>query len=173
MVKVENKMQLLHIVAEAIVIGGVYYTLNKKYNDVNTKYQILSKKFEEQSLLIKQHEQMIQQLIGLVESLNRDASIGVTNAHNLNTPQQKPKIISRKQSKLAVNPQPLLRTSVKKEIEITNEDQLLDPNLTENDNENENENEDPAGLSETESELDAELMEELEELNSGVSLKKQ
>jgi len=169
MVKVENKMQLLHIVAEAIVIGGVYYTLNKKYNDVNTKYQILSKKFEEQSLLIRQHEQMIQQLIGLVESLNRAPSIGVTSAP-LSIPPPKAKNLSRKISKevtfanansgkVAPQPPPSEKEEVNMDI-----DQLLDPNL--NDDENDVE-------SETESELDAELMEELKELNSGVNLKKQ
>lgn len=162
MVKLENR-QIVHLVSEIIVIGTVIYWFQKKTADLSLQLSNMSKKLEEQSAIINRHEQMIGQLVGLVDTLSRDVPVPLTN------PQ--PVIQQHQPKQLTPQPQPVKKNKVsfiQEEPKVKVKSKPTPQPEPEPEPEPELGNEDDE-LSETESEIDREIQDEIEELG----LKKQ
>lgn len=155
MVKLENK-QIVHFVSEIIVIGTVIYWFQKKTADLTLQISNMNKKLEEQSAVINRHEQMIGQLVGLVDTLSRG---------NLVSPQQSQ---PQPQHKITVNKQSPQHLSKKQKVSFI-EEEPAPKNKSKIRSEPEPEVEPEDDLSETESDIDREIQDEIEELG----LKKQ
>ena len=157
-----DKKLIAHITAEIVVVAGLAIWVNKKNSDLNSQLQMLTKKVEEQSSMLKQHEQMIQQLISLVDTLSRQPQPQLVP--------QPPPVVVNQQPEVNVKRGDVNRKASKKQNNVTFID--TKPKVVKQEiKEDVKEEEVKEDISETESELDAELEDELNEL--GMNLKKQ
>jgi len=164
MVKLENR-QIVHFVSEIIVIGTVIYWFQKKTTDLTIQLNNMSKKLEEQSLVINRHEQMIGQLVGLVDTLSRGNLVPVPTPH-----QPKPIVatpVKQKVSFVEEDYKPQHKSKTKQQ-KILDDDESLPVHKPKN-KKVEEEEPDEDEYSETESDIDREIQDEIEELG----LKKQ
>ena len=152
----ENK-QIIHIAAEIIVIGGLTFYFNQKHKKVVKQVEELNQRLEQQNMILQKHEQIIQRLV---------------NTFNLSIKQnsQKPNV---------QKPEKPLQKSVYSEKQNLNTEQTLNPlkmNLMFFNNEEKNsmsieelieENSlksSSSSVCDTDVDLDAELENELREL---------
>jgi hypothetical protein len=175
MVKLENR-QIVHLVSEIIVISTVIYWFQKKTNDFAIQLNNMSKKLEEQSLVINRHEQMISQLVGLVDTLSRGNLLATPNhpKQMLATPNQpKQMLATPNHPKQRVSfddddhkPQHKSKSKSKQQKVLDEDDEPLPVHKPKN---KQVEEPDEDEYSETESDIDREIQDEIEELD----LKKQ
>jgi hypothetical protein len=133
----ENK-QIIHIAAEMVVITGVVFYFSSKNKKLLEYIENLSVRLDEQDKLIQKHEQVI---IQLVTSINNTAS-------------QAPVKNSNRKSNKESNKE--LKNSSRK---------VQKPLVSFNDNDEVVENIKKESSSEDDSELDAAIADELDELN--------
>lgn len=163
MVKLENR-QIVHFVSEIIVIGTVIYWFQKKTTDLTIQLNNMSKKLEEQSLVINRHEQMIGQLVGLVDTLSRGNLVPVP------THQPKPIVatpVKQKVSFVEEDHKPPHKPKTKHQKVLDEDDEPIPVHKPKNKQVEEEHDEEE--YSETESDIDREIQDEIEELG----LKKQ
>jgi hypothetical protein len=135
----ENK-QMIHIVSEIIVLGGLIYYFNQKNKKLLSHIQDLSRKIEEQEGILQKHEEII---IKISEFINQQKNISTPIIKKIplkenRTKKSEPIKVSFKQ-----NPSPIKNKITQRVEEISSSEEEEE---------------------EEESDLDAELEEELQEL---------
>jgi hypothetical protein len=146
----ENK-QLIHIAAEIILFVGVTFYFSSKTRKLQQHIDDLSQKLEEQQDTIQKHEQIIRQLIDTVRKIQQPI-----NTHVVNQPINRINKNNNKRNKdVKFNaPPPLQQLQQQQTVEIQEREE--------------------SSSEEEDSDLDAELENELNDLNndSSIDLKK-
>jgi phosphopantetheine adenylyltransferase len=150
----ENK-QIIHIAAEIVVLVGITFYFSSKNKKLSDHIEDLSQRLEEQEDLIQKHEQIIRQL---VQAMNSQTG-------------------SAQNKKQVVKPVTKNVSNTKKKLKSRQQQSpLLQPTVSFNDNEEINEieshNSQEDYSSEDDSVLDAEIADELQELQQQDGLKK-
>ena len=147
----ENKQQLVHIASEVVVAIGLVFYFSQKNKKLMSHIEDLAQRLEEQEDIIQKHDQMIQRLAAMIQQQSNvnHVSKPVTNEPNF-YPQPQKKHRSRKPKNVPRSPppsQPLVES-------------LLEPYTYPQEEYNEAE----VYSEPEESDLDAELTEELGDL---------
>jgi len=153
----ENK-QIIHIVCEAVVIFGLVIHFSKKNKKLTSYIEDVEQRLQEQEELIQKHEQIIGKLI---ETINNMTLSKQHSSKKLNKPSQK-----------KVHTQPPLKTPVPV-LQQRSSRPKIDFYISEEDEEDEEEDEEEDDQEEeysSDEDLDAEIAEELQELE--IDLKK-
>lgn len=159
-----DKTTIIHIASEVVVLAVVVVWFNKKTQNIYNVVKDISRRLEEQENLILNHEKTINELI----KINQDISLKILNSKELYEPvndeyKNKIQIKEIKKSK-PVKTVKILNDNISKNIKVTKDNQKQDNQKQDNENENnENENNED-NLSETESEMDEVLKNEIAEL---------
>ena len=153
----ENK-QLIHIAAEIIILVSLVYYFNQKHKKLLTIVEDLAQRIEEQEDLIQKHEKIIEKMVATINTLSTQQN----PSQSYQSPSYQHK--KSKSHELPKNnfrhSKPDLAPSVKRK---QTPEQIFTPSLPKQrieelyDDENEDDNN---------SDLDAELVEELNELDS-------
>jgi len=164
-----DKTTIIHIASEVVVLAVVVVWFNKKTQNIYNVVKDISRRLEEQENLILNHEKTINELI----KINQDISLKILNSKELYEPvndESKNKIQMKEIKKnKPVKTVKIVNDNISKNIKVTKNIQKQDNQKQDNqkqDNENENnENENNEdNLSETESEMDEVLKNEIAEL---------
>ena len=157
----ENK-QIVHIATEIVVLIGITFYFSSKNKKLLEHIEDLSQRLEEQEDMIQKHEQIINHLVQVINN-RPDTGHGSNNAHT-----SKPQV-----SHISAHKQRRRVKDKHTSLQISNKKRLSPPPIHEyDDDEQVSENEDHEDeTSEDDSELDAEIADELNELKG--SLKKE
>ena len=157
----ENK-QIIHIATEIVVLIGIIFYFSSKNNKLLDHIEDLSQRLEDQEDLIQKHEQIIRQLVQAVNN----------RGHPPSTSPPKPKDVKRKKT----------QSPPKRRLARPPRHQPERPPVNFEDNEEVEETYEPQPertaavveeySSEDDSDLDAEIADELEELQQQDGLKK-
>lgn len=149
----ENK-QIIHIAAEIVVLIGITFYFSSKNKKLSDHIEDLSQRLEEQEDLIQKHEQIIRQLVQAMNAQNN----GLVHKKQL----------ANNDTKNVAKP--------KKKVKSASQPRVNRPTVTFNDNEEvkeiESDDSHDEYSSEDDSMLDAEIAEELQELQQQDGLKK-
>lgn len=85
----ENKQQMVHIIAELLIMGGIVYYFNQKHKKIISEIQELNDKLEEQGNTLKISIENITKLTDIVISLQQNNSNINTKVINQQLSQQK------------------------------------------------------------------------------------
>jgi len=132
----ENK-QMIHIVSEIIVLGGLIYYFNQKNKKLLSHIQDLSRKIEEQEGILQKHEEII---IKISEFINQQKNISTPIIKKIPLKENRTKKSEPIKVSFKKESSPIKNKIVQRVEEISSSEE------------------------EEESDLDAELAEELEEL---------
>ena len=159
-----DKTTIIHIASEVVVLAVVVVWFNKKTQNIYNVVKDISRRLEEQENLILNHEKTINELI----KINQDISLKILNSKELYEPvndESKNKIQMKEIKKnKPVKTVKIVNDNISKNIKVTKNIQKQDNQKQDNENENnENENNED-NLSETESEMDEVLKNEIAEL---------
>lgn len=169
MSKLLGNKQIIHIVSEIVILIGIVFYFSSKNNNLIAQIDDLSQRLEEQNELIQKHEQIIRQL---VQSINNRGPVPVT----LQQPSISMQTQSNNSSKTGVRKPKQVKQL--KEVKIVSPKKPIarPPQVTFDDNEEVDEVEEilkpDEESSEDDSDLDAEIADELEELQQQDGLKK-
>jgi hypothetical protein len=160
----ENK-QIIHIATEIVVLIGITFYFSSKNKKLSAHIEDLSQRLEDQEDLIQKHEQIIRQLVQTVNNINVSPE----------KPGNHPKVVSksaktstksrinkpkRKHVSSCPSPQPTVQHFDDNE-EVVEDDEMVSSSL-----------EMVSFSSEDDSDLDAEIADELKELQQQDGLKK-
>ena len=167
---IENK-QIIHIVTEVAIIAGVIFLFSSKNKKLLEHIENLSKRLDEQNELIQKHEQIIRQLITVVNN-------PVSQTHHPNnhkqTSQQKSKSKSlnhlTQQKRKSLSPLKHNQSPQQKLKSLSTSSNRQKSEVSVDDNEKFFEQE--KSSDEDDSDLDAEIADELHELQQQDNLKK-
>ena len=147
---IENK-QLIHLAAEVVVVIGLTFYFNTKHKKIKEHVAELSQRLEEQDQIIEKHEQTIRQI---VQNINQRPSDLMREQKHKPKP---PKIPNTKRKGRRAN---INKRHIKPPLSFSEPERTgIEVSFNDNDEIIEEENTD-----EEDSELDAEIAEELEEL---------
>ena len=159
MSKLLQNPQIIHIVSEAVIIIGITFYFSQKTKKLMNHINDLTQRLEDQEDIIQKHEQLILKLMNSVDELNKNDYNNLNNKPNANQYLQQPvKQQPVKQQPISRPPEnvPTIRRVVigteKREPKV---EEVKVEELEEYINEIDDEQED---------DLDAELAEELAEL---------
>lgn len=163
----ENK-QVIHVATEIVVLIGIMFYFSSKNKKLVSHIEDLSQRLEDQEDLIQKHEQVIKQLVQTINSRPGHSSGPPPAQHNTSMPvQQKHKHKSSKsRKKKSESPPPKPANSPPRAHRQDN------AHVSFSDNEDVVEHHSEDYSSEDDRDLDAEIADELEELQDQDSLKK-
>lgn len=103
----ENKQQLVHIASEVVVAIGLVFYFSQKNKKLMSHIEDLAQRLEEQEDIIQKHDQMIQRLAAMIQQQSNvnHVSKPVTNEPNF-YPQPQKKHRSRKPKTVPRSPPP-------------------------------------------------------------------
>lgn len=157
----ENK-QIIHIAAEILVLVGITFYFSSKNKKLSEHIEDLSQRLEDQEDLIKKHEQIIRQLVQRINSTNEGRNVPPQPVP-VSTTNSGPRLGSKSSKSKRKTPNP---TPSSAQIPKQPSRRLSGPTVSFMDNEKVNEQ--SAHIdelsSEDDSDLDAEIADELQEL---------
>ena len=136
MSKLLENKQIIHIAAEVIIIAGVVVYFSYKNKKLLGQIEELSHRVEEQETIIQKHEQVIRQLVQAVNNLQTKS----------------PEPVVKKQQKRSIRRTPKPRPSKPINISFNDNQEVVENNDTDS--------------SSDDSDLDAEIAEEMKDLQS-------
>ena len=172
---IENKQQMFHIASEIVVLFGITFYFNQKNKKLLSHIEDLSQRVEDQEDIIQKHEQVIRKLLEFVnqQSLPKtenlpptQSAIQVKEQYFNETPIKRTK---HRRSKSTVE---IEKPSLVSNKQISNR---ISDNTTDKNKEDVNNFEVSSFSGNDSDNLDAEILDELEELknsNNDLSLKK-
>lgn len=173
----ENK-QIIHIITEIVILIGITLYFSSKNKKLYEHIEDLSQRLEDQEDLIQKHEQIIRQL---VQRLNSSRGSGNSPQHTIPTPT--PKTVSTPVSKSKRNSANIKRISksttqmpkhqiTKPQVNFMENTFIEENNQSDEENTFNQENNQSDESSEDEGDIDAEIADELGELQEQDGLKK-
>ena len=183
----ENK-QIIHIATEIVVLIGITFYFSSKNKKLLSHIEDLSQRLEDQEDLIQKHEQIIKQLFNTVNNLGNISQ--PINIPIQSVTSQKPKNIQKskpikEKKKISTNTQKIPVNLPKVNFNNEVNDNTLKPQITQHKTQNTQPNnqnkinkdeesiyEISNSSSDNDSDLDAEIADELEDLEEQDGLKK-
>jgi hypothetical protein len=158
----ENK-QIIHIAAEILVLVGITFYFSSKNKKLSEHIEDLSQRLEDQEDLIQKHEQIIRQLVQRINSTNGGRNVPPQPVP-VSTTNSGPRLGSKSSKSKRKTPNPTPSSAQSPEQQPNR--RLSGPTVSFMDNEEVNEQ--SAHIdelsSEDDSDLDAEIADELQEL---------
>ena len=160
----ENK-QIIHIAAEILVLVGITFYFSSKNKKLSEHIEDLSQRLEDQEDLIQKHEQIIRQLVQRMNSTNGGRNVPPQTVP-VSTTNSGPRLGSKSSKSKRKTPNPTPTPSSVQSPEQQPNRRLSGPKVSFMDNEEVNEQSAHTDelSSEDDSDLDAEIADELQEL---------
>ena len=159
----KNK-QIIHIATEIVIVIGMVFYFSSKNKKLLQHIEDLSQRLEDQEDLIQKHEQIIRQLVQVCNKINQPPSNEAYGVHKQRQKNTRHSLKIRNRTNKSASPSISSSASPSTSVRFNDNDEIIEPN-------SQSDKITVEEYSSDDSDLDAEIADELEELKQQDSFK--